>query len=138
MSKLRGISGGLNSDSPRRHHSFVLIERNYTRTLFRVPNVPRVWFLLDELATLQRLPQLHTVVTETRWRKGLKDCQIYPREAFRRGGFIETARCLRRERLPPFFHRGGHIRQRGSLRSSLIAALPRDPQFSYTLTKTHN
>ncbi|PYT75684.1 MAG: hypothetical protein DMG41_14160 [Acidobacteria bacterium] len=100
--------------------------------------MPRVWFLLDELATLQRLPQLHTVVTETRWRKGLKDCQIYPREAFRRGGFIETARCLRRERLPPFFHRGGHIRQRGSLRSSLIAALPRDPQFSYTLTKTHN
>ncbi len=39
MSKLRGISGGLNSDSPRRHHSFVLIERNYTRTLFRVPAV---------------------------------------------------------------------------------------------------
>jgi len=36
--------------------------------------VPRVWFLLDELATLQRLPQLHTAVTEARWRKGLKDC----------------------------------------------------------------
>src|SRR5437773_7948118 len=61
------------------------------------PNVPRVWFLLDELATLQRLPQLHTAVTETRWRKGLKDCQIYPREAFRGGAFIETARCLRRK-----------------------------------------
>ena len=30
------------------------------------PNVPRVWFLLDELATLQRLPQLHTAVTENR------------------------------------------------------------------------
>jgi len=30
------------------------------------PNMPRVWFLLDELATLQRLPQLHTAVTENR------------------------------------------------------------------------
>lgn len=28
--------------------------------------VPKVWFLLDELATLQRLPQLHTAVTENR------------------------------------------------------------------------
>jgi hypothetical protein len=30
------------------------------------PNLPKVWFLLDELATLQRLPQLHTAVTENR------------------------------------------------------------------------
>jgi hypothetical protein len=30
------------------------------------PNVSKVWFLLDELATLQRLPQLHTAVTENR------------------------------------------------------------------------
>jgi len=25
-----------------------------------------VWFILDELATLQRLPQLHTAITENR------------------------------------------------------------------------
>ena len=30
------------------------------------PHVPKVWFLLDELATLQRLPQLHTAITENR------------------------------------------------------------------------
>ncbi len=29
-------------------------------------NSPKVWFVLDELATLQRLPQLHTAVTENR------------------------------------------------------------------------
>jgi type IV secretory pathway TraG/TraD family ATPase VirD4 len=32
----------------------------------RRPDHPRVWFVLDELATLQRLPQLHTAVTENR------------------------------------------------------------------------
>ena len=31
-----------------------------------LPKLPKVWFLLDELATLQRLPQLHTAVTEHR------------------------------------------------------------------------
>jgi type IV secretory pathway TraG/TraD family ATPase VirD4 len=30
------------------------------------PTVPKVWFLLDELATLRWLPQLHTAVTENR------------------------------------------------------------------------
>lgn len=30
------------------------------------PNSNKVWFVLDELATLQRLPQLHTAVTENR------------------------------------------------------------------------
>jgi Type IV secretion-system coupling protein DNA-binding domain len=30
------------------------------------PNSRKVWFVLDELATLQRLPQLHTAVTENR------------------------------------------------------------------------
>ena len=30
------------------------------------PNLHKVWFVLDELATLQRLPQLHTAVTENR------------------------------------------------------------------------
>jgi hypothetical protein len=30
------------------------------------PPMPRVWFVLDELASLQRLPQLHTAVTENR------------------------------------------------------------------------
>jgi hypothetical protein len=30
------------------------------------PGVRRVWFVLDELATLQRLPQLHTAITEHR------------------------------------------------------------------------
>src|SRR5437879_13428160 len=29
-------------------------------------NSRKVWFVLDELATLQRLPQLHTAVTENR------------------------------------------------------------------------
>src|SRR5437773_11848447 len=55
------------------------------------PNVPRVWFLLDELATLQRLPQLHTGVTKTRWRKGLKDCLIYSGEPIREGAFTLPA-----------------------------------------------
>jgi type IV secretory pathway TraG/TraD family ATPase VirD4 len=31
-----------------------------------VPGMPAVWFILDELASLQRLPQLHTAVTENR------------------------------------------------------------------------
>ena len=30
------------------------------------PNARRVWFVLDELASLQRLPQLHTALTENR------------------------------------------------------------------------
>jgi len=30
------------------------------------PNSNKVWFVIDELATLQRLPQLHTAVTENR------------------------------------------------------------------------
>src|SRR6202012_1442381 len=30
------------------------------------PNQRRVWFVLDELASLQRLPQLHTAITENR------------------------------------------------------------------------
>lgn len=30
------------------------------------PHHPRVWFILDELASLHRLPQLHTAVTENR------------------------------------------------------------------------
>jgi type IV secretory pathway TraG/TraD family ATPase VirD4 len=30
------------------------------------PNQRRVWFVLDELASLQRLPQLHTAMTENR------------------------------------------------------------------------
>lgn len=30
------------------------------------PNQPPVWFVLDELATLQKLPQLHTAITENR------------------------------------------------------------------------
>jgi hypothetical protein len=30
------------------------------------PNTRRVWFILDELASLQRLPQLHTAITENR------------------------------------------------------------------------
>jgi len=32
----------------------------------RSDSVRRVWFVLDELASLQRLPQLHTAVTENR------------------------------------------------------------------------
>ena len=30
------------------------------------PNSRKVWFVLDELATLQRLPKLHAAVTENR------------------------------------------------------------------------
>ena len=30
------------------------------------PDQKRVWFVLDELASLQRLPQLHTAITENR------------------------------------------------------------------------
>src|SRR6202167_881544 len=30
------------------------------------PGQTRVWFVLDELASLQRLPQLHTAITENR------------------------------------------------------------------------
>jgi len=39
--------------------------------VLRLLNTPRseqkpVWFVLDELASLQRLPQLHTAITENR------------------------------------------------------------------------
>ena len=30
------------------------------------PNQPPAWFVIDELASLQRLPQLHTAITENR------------------------------------------------------------------------
>ena len=30
------------------------------------PDQRRVWFVLDELASLHRLPQLHTAITENR------------------------------------------------------------------------
>ncbi len=36
------------------------------RAMNRGPSKRRIWFIFDELATLQRLPQLHTAITENR------------------------------------------------------------------------
>ena len=33
------------------------------------PGQRKVWFVIDELASLQRLPQLHTAITESRNRR---------------------------------------------------------------------
>lgn len=43
-----------------------LMTRGLTNAAEGGPSEPPVWFVLDELSSLQRLPQLHTAVTESR------------------------------------------------------------------------
>jgi hypothetical protein len=78
------------------------------------PSPRSVWFVLNELASLQRLPQLHTAITESRKSNNPSSWVSKDGASWKRGAGTMPTRCCRNRRRRSFFARVSRMQPNGS------------------------